>query len=262
MVKRKMNSFNNTSPIVSIITPTYNAQKFILETIQSVREQTYHNWEMIICDDCSKDDTVKIIKKEAEKDKRIKLIQLEQNSGAAVARNTALKEAKGKYISFLDSDDLWYPDKLQKQISFMIEKNAEFSFSAYHLIDESGKKTGKTINVPIEIDYKSLLKNTIIGCLTVMLDREKIGLVQMPNIRTRQDTALWLSILKKGYIAHGIQEPLAKYRKVEGSISSNKLKMAKQNWRLYRNIENLNFFYALWCFGNYAWNAFKKNILR
>ncbi|QSB49341.1 glycosyltransferase family 2 protein [Parageobacillus toebii] len=251
---------NNKDSLVSIVTPTYNAERFIKSAIQSVQLQTYSNWEMIIVDDCSQDNTVEIIKNEAEKDKRIKLIQLSKNSGAAVARNTAIQNARGKYIAFLDSDDLWYPEKLEKQVAFMQENDIAFSFTSYRIINEDGTETDKIINVPKEIDYKGLLKNTIIGCLTVMLDVSKLGLVQMPNIRTRQDTALWLSILKKGYKAYGIQEPLAKYRKVKGSISSNKLKMAKQNWIMYRDLENLNVIYASWCFVNYAWNALKKNL--
>jgi teichuronic acid biosynthesis glycosyltransferase TuaG len=251
---------NSSVPLVSIIVPTYNSSNFIKDAIESVKSQTYINWEMIIVDDCSKDNTVEIIKGEMKKDKRIKLICLEKNSGAAFARNTAIQNARGKYIAFLDSDDLWYPEKLEKQVAFMQENDIAFSFTSYRIINEDGTETDKIINVPEEIDYKGLLKNTIIGCLTVMLDVSKLGLVQMPNIRTRQDTALWLSILKKGYKAYGIQEPLSKYRKVNGSISSNKLKMAKQNWRMYRDLEKLNVIYASWCFVNYAWNALKKNL--
>lgn len=249
----------NKNDLVSIITPTFNSEKYILETIESVKNQTYHNWEMIIVDDCSNDNTVSLIKNEIRKDHRIRLIQQKNNVGAAVARNTAIKNAKGKYMAFLDSDDLWHPRKLEVQLSFMKHKDIAFSFTEYEIINEDGSETGKIINVPEKIDYNGLLKNTIIGCLTVMLDTEKLGLVQMPNIRTRQDTALWLSILKKGITAYGIQQPLAKYRKVNGSISSNKIKMAKQNWKLYREIEQLNIFYATWCFINYAWNAFKKH---
>lgn len=249
-----------TNDLISVIIPTYNAEKYILETINSVKSQTYQNWEMIIVDDCSKDNTVEIIKKEAKNDSRIKLIQLSQNCGAAIARNTAIRNAKGKYIAFLDSDDLWYPEKLEKQVAFMQENDIAFSFTSYRIINEDGTETDKIINVPKEINYKGLLKNTIIGCLTVMLDVSKLGLVQMPNIRTRQDTALWLSILKRGHKAYSIQEPLAKYRKVRGSISSNKLKMARQTWRMYRDLENLNVLHASWCFVNYAWNALKKSV--
>lgn len=251
---------NLNDNLVSVITPAFNSEEYILETINSVKGQTHQNWEMIIVDDCSTDNTVSLIKKEMEKDSRIKLIQQEKNSGAAVARNTAIKQAKGRYLSFLDSDDLWYPEKIETQLIFMKENDVGFSFTSYEIINQDGELTCKTISVPSSIDYNGLLKNTIIGCLTVMLDIKKTGLVQMPNIRTRQDTALWLSILKKGYKAYGIQKPLAKYRKVNGSISSNKLKMAKQNWKLYREIEGLNFLKASWCFIHYGINGIKKNL--
>lgn len=246
--------------LVSIITPTYNSEKYIKETINSVLSQTYQNWEMIIVDDCSTDNTVRIIEEEMEKNSRIRFIQLQENQGAAVARNTAINYANGRYIAFLDSDDLWEMNKLEVQVSFMNMNNIPFSYTSYKIINENGEETGKVVNVPEKIDYNQLLKNTIIGCLTVMLDINKFGRVQMPNMRTRQDTALWLSILKQGYIAYGIQQPLAKYRKKSGSISSNKLKMAKQNWKLYREIENLSLVKSIWCFLNYAYNGIKKNL--
>ncbi|WP_404429383.1 teichuronic acid biosynthesis protein TuaG [Sutcliffiella horikoshii] len=249
-----------SSPSVSIITPSYNAEKFIQETINSVKGQTMTDWEMIIVDDCSSDRTRDILEENAAIDPRLKVIFLEENSGAAVARNTALKNARGNFIAFLDSDDLWKPEKLEKQIQYMKNNDFAFTFSAYELMDEESHMLQKVIKAPESIDYKGLLKNTIIGCLTVMLDRSKVGDVQMPNIRTRQDFALWLSILRKGHIAHGIQEPLSIYRLVEGSISSNKLKTAKRNWYVYREIEKLSLPYASWCFVNYAFYAFKKRL--
>ncbi|MEA3320536.1 MAG: glycosyltransferase family 2 protein [Bacillota bacterium] len=249
-----------SSSLVSVITPSYNAEKFISATIESVRTQTYTNWEMIIVDDCSKDTTREILKEYAEIDPRIKPIFLEENSGAAVARNTALKIAQGDYVAFLDSDDLWVPDKLEKQLAFMQNNDYAFSFTAYNLMDENGKPLDKVIHVPKQIDYKGLLKNTIIGCLTVMIDTRKVEPLQMPLIRTRQDFALWLKVLRQGHIAYGMQEPLANYRIVEGSISSNKLKTAKRNWYVYREIEKLSLPYASWCFVNYAFYAIKKRV--
>jgi len=215
---------------------------------------------MIIVDDCSKDETREILKDYAELDPRIKPIFLEENSGAAVARNTALKAAKGDYVAFLDSDDLWMPDKLEKQLAFMQKNDYAFTFTAYNLMDENGKPLDKVIDVPKQIDYKGLLKNTIIGCLTVMIDTRKVEPLQMPLIRTRQDFALWLKVLRQGHIAYGMQEPLANYRIVEGSISSNKLKTAKRNWYVYRKIEKLSLPYASWCFVNYAFYAIKKRV--
>ncbi|WP_404445575.1 glycosyltransferase family 2 protein [Sutcliffiella horikoshii] len=249
-----------SSSLVSVITPSYNAEKFISATIESVRTQTYTNWEMIIVDDCSKDTTREILKEYGELDPRIKPIFLEENSGAAVARNTALKAAKGDYVAFLDSDDLWVPYKLEKQLAFMQKNDYAFTFTAYNLMDENGKPLDKVIDVPKQIDYKGLLKNTIIGCLTVMIDTRKVEPLQMPLIRTRQDFALWLKVLRQGHIAYGMQEPLANYRIVEGSISSNKLKTAKRNWYVYRKIEKLSLPYASWCFVNYAFYAIKKRV--
>lgn len=249
-----------SSPLVSIITPSYNAEKFIEETIKSVQNQTLTDWEMIIVDDCSKDKTRDILHRIAELDSRLKVVLSEENGGAAVARNTALEQAKGRYIAFLDSDDLWKPKKLEKQIAVMQKNNYAFTFTAYELMNENGDLLNKTINAPNKIDYKGLLKNTIIGCLTVILDKDQVGDVRMPNIRTRQDFALWLSVLRDGHTAYGLSEPLSVYRLVEGSISSNKLKTAKRNWYVYREIEKLSLPYASWCFLNYAFYALKKRV--
>ncbi|MFJ9498966.1 glycosyltransferase family 2 protein [Brevibacillus centrosporus] len=248
-----------TQPLVSVITPTYNAAKFIKATIDSVKGQTYPHWEMILIDDASSDNTIAVIQDELN-DPRIRLIALEQNGGAAVARNTGISSANGKYLAFLDSDDLWLPQKLATQVAFMQERDIAFSFTQYRIIAENGTETGVAVPIPKQIDYQGLLKNTIIGCLTVMLDREKLGTVQMPNIRTRQDTAMWLQILKQGQIAYGISEELSLYRKVGGSISSNKWKAARHTWRLYRDIEKLGLVHAAWCFLHYGWNAWKKSV--
>lgn len=245
---------------VSIITPMYNCEKFIDETIQSVVNQSYENWELILIDDCSSDKTVEIAENYIEKDKRIKLIKLKNNSGAAVARNTGISESTGRFIAFLDGDDLWEYDKLEKQIAFMMENNIGFSFTSYKVINEDGINLNKDVRVPKSIDYDGLLKNTIIGCLTVVLDKEIVGEVKMPLIRTRQDFATWLSILKKGHIAYGIDETLSRYRVVPGSISSNKLKAAKRNWYVYRKIEKLSLFKSLYVFTGYSINAVIKRL--
>lgn len=252
----------DSKPLVSIITPSYNSSRFIEETVKSVQAQTYDNWEMIIVDDCSKDNSREIIRQLAAQDQRIKPIDLETNGGAAVARNTAINAAKGKYIAFLDSDDLWMPDKLEKQIRFMQDNDYEFSYTGYEVMDLEGKPTGNVMSVPPVVDYKKLLRNNIIGCLTAIVDIEKTGHFQMPNIRTRQDYALWLLILKRGFKAHGLQENLAGYRLVPGSISSNKVKAAKQNWKVYREVEKLSLPYASWCFINYAVSAVLKTYFK
>ncbi|MEI2311408.1 glycosyltransferase family 2 protein [Bacillus nitratireducens] len=249
-------------PLVSIVTPSYNASSFIKETIQSVQSQTYKNWEMIIIDDVSKDNTCELIKEEIKKDSRIRLIELQENGGPAIARNTGINNAKAKYVAFLDSDDLWLPEKLEKQLAFMQNNDIAFSFTSYQIMNQDGTLTDKVVHVPEKINYNGLLKNTIIGCLTVMLDIEKLGKVQMPNIRTRQDTATWLKILRQGHYAYGLDEVLSKYRKVENSISSKKFKMAKMNWKLYREIEGLSVLKSAWCFGNYALNGVVKHFVK
>ncbi len=247
-------------PAVTIITPSFNASRFIRETIESVKAQSFGDWELIIVDDCSSDDTRMIVEKESIVDNRIILHKLERNSGAAVARNTAIHLAKGRFLAFLDSDDLWLPDKLEKQLAFMKENNAAFSFTAYRVMSEEGVPTNKVVQVLPYVDYRMLLKNTIIGCLTVMLDLDKLGPVQMPNIRAKQDTGMWLSILKKGHRAYGIPTGAAHYRSVKGSISSNKVKAVYKMWRLYRDVERLNPVHAFWCLINYAKNALFKRL--
>ena len=247
--------------LVSIITPVYNASRFIEETIKSVQAQTYKEWEMILVDDCSTDNSYEIINKYSKEDERIKYIKLEENSGAAIARNTAIANAKGRYIAFLDSDDIWYEDKLEKQVGFMKDKNIEFSFTSYELMSEEGELLNKTINVPSQIDYNKYLKNTIIGCLSVIIDKEKIGDFRMPNIRANQDMATWLYIMKdRNCVAYGLNECLAKYRLVNGSISNNKVKAAKSVWNVYRNIENLSFIKSSYVFIGYAINAVLKRL--
>jgi teichuronic acid biosynthesis glycosyltransferase TuaG len=248
----------NNLPLISIITPSYNASLFLPETAESVLSQTYTNWEWLIVDDCSTDGTRIYLEELAKKDQRIKPYFQETNQGAALARNKAIQNAKGKYIAFLDSDDKWVENKLATQIRFMEENDFAFSFTSYRLMEQNGAMTEKVIHAPKKMKYNDLLKNTIIGCLTVMINIEKTGRIQMPNIRSRQDMALWLSVLKRGFVAYGMPEELAYYRKVQGSISSNKVKAAKMNWFVYRKIEKLPVYKAAWCFVNYAWNALKK----
>ena len=160
--------------LVSIITPSYKSEKFISQTIESVLGQTYQNWEIIIVDDVSPDNSNKIIEEYSKKDSRIKLIKLEKNSGAAVARNIAIEESKGRYIAFLDADDIWKPEKLEKQIEFMRKNNYAFTYTAYEKVDENGVVFGK-IGVPLKVSYNQLLRTCVIGCLTAVYDREKLA---------------------------------------------------------------------------------------
>ena len=247
--------------LVSIITPSYNSVRYISECVESVLAQTYTSWEMIIVDDCSEDDSKQLITALSSNDIRIKTIFLDSNIGAAEARNIALAKAKGEYIAFLDSDDLWEPHKLERQISFMNKNNIVFSYTTYQSISEDGLNVINIIKAPKEMTYYSYLKNTIIGCLTVIIDMEKVGSFAFPNIRSSHDMALWLLILRKGFTAFGLDINLAKYRLVYSSNSANKIKGARDVWRVYREIEKLSFFYSLWCFINYVFNAIKKRVL-
>ncbi|MCK0470254.1 glycosyltransferase family 2 protein [Halalkalibacter sp. APA_J-10(15)] len=247
-----MTKLNNQQADVSIITPAYNAATYMADTIESVLAQTYGSWEMLIVDDCSTDDTAQIVQSYASRDPRIRFIQLAQNSGPAITRNTAIEAASGRYLAFLDSDDMWLPNKLERQLQFMQERDLAFSFTQYRVMDLEGNITDKLEDVPDEATYKDLLKHNVIGCLTVMLDKEKVGAVEMVNIRSRQDYVLWLHICKRGFTAYGLKEPLALYRVGRQSVSSNKVKMAKQNWRVYREIEGLNLVKSLWYFSHYV----------
>lgn len=245
---------------VSIIMPAYNSARFIAESIESVIAQTYTNWELLITDDCSKDDSYNIMMKYAEKDSRIQIYQTPQNSGAAVARNISLAHAVGKYIAFLDSDDLWINTKLERQVAFMEERDIAFSFSDYDVIEEDGKPTGNIVHTPKAIGYHGYLRNTIIGCLTVMIDKSKTGEFEMPNIKSSHDMALWLLIMKRGFKAYAMQETLAHYRLVSTSNTAKKWKAAKDVWKVYREIEHINPVYSAFCFAGYAINAILKRL--
>ena len=238
-------------PLISIITPSHNASQFISETIRSVLNQSFSDWEMIIVDDCSADNSVEVIRAFVEQDSRIKLIRLSVNSGAAVARNTAIEAAQGRYIAFLDSDDLWLPDKLEKQLAFMQVDNYPFAYTAYDKIDENGQVFGH-IGVPDKVCYSDLLKMCSIGCLTAIYDTEYFGKVTMPLIRKRQDLGLWLKLLKKTDYAYGLNETLAQYRVRTDSISANKANAAKFTWRLYSEVEGLSLIKASYYFSHYA----------
>lgn len=248
--------------LVSIIVPIYNAEKFIKNTIRTVKQQTYQNWELLLVNDCSTDTSKTIIEEEVKKEPRIKLIELSKNSGAAVARNTGIEYAKGKYIAFLDADDLWKREKLTKQIEFMQNNQYEFTFTDYEFTDEEGNKTGKTVKVPTKINYKQALKNTTIFTSTVMFDIEKLGkeLIKMPNVRRGQDTATWWKVLKTGIIAYGLQETLSFYRRSNHTLSANKVKALKRTWNLYRNVEKLPFLKSFYYFCFYCFHAVKRRI--
>jgi glycosyltransferase involved in cell wall biosynthesis len=232
--------------IVSVITPSYNSASFIEKTIQSVIAQTFTDWELIIVDDCSTDDSINIIHSYVEQDSRINLIQLSKNSGAAVARNTAIKAAQGRYIAFLDGDDLWMPEKLEKQVAFMKRTGYTLTYTYYEKITEDGMGTGHYVTPPYQLSYKEMLRSCPIGCLTVIYDAKQLGKVYMPLIRKRQDWGLWLKILRTTNHAYGLPESLALYRVRKGSISSGKIRVQKYTWQLFREIEGLSFLHSVY----------------
>lgn len=238
--------------LISVITPTYNCAKFIEYTIESVRAQSYKQWEMIIVDDCSTDNTKKIVDKFIKEDNRIKYFCLENNSGAAIARTKAMELAKGEYMAFLDSDDIWPENKLTKQLIFMKQNGFSFTCTAYEQIDEDGNSLNRIIQTVSKADYNRVLLDCPVGNSTVMYNVEKMGKFEVPNIRKRNDDALWLQMLKKEKYIYGMNSVLMKYRIRQNSISSNKFKVIKYHWILYRDIEHLSiarsiFHIMYWC---------------
>jgi glycosyltransferase involved in cell wall biosynthesis len=233
------------SELVSIITPTFNAEKYIRATLQSVLNQSYQNWEMILVDDGSTDKTVKIIEDFAGKDNRIKLFKLTKNSGNGFARNVALEKAAGKYIAYLDADDLWFPMKLEKQIQFLKANNLPFTFSFYDCIDEDGNSLNRRVEAPLNLTYSQLFFCNYIGNLTAIYDAEYFGKIIIEATQKRQDWRLWLTILKQIKETKPVPEPLAFYRIRKDSISSSKFKLIKHNFGVYRDFHGFNFVHSV-----------------
>jgi teichuronic acid biosynthesis glycosyltransferase TuaG len=230
--------------LVSIITPCFNSEKYVSQTIQSVLSQTHQNWEMLLVDDCSNDETFAILSKFVSQDARIKAFKLEKNAGAGVARNYAIQHAQGNYIAFLDADDLWKPEKLEKQLHFMQIENIPFTFSFYETIDETGNLRNETITTPSKITYKQLYFCNWIGNLTGMYSVDFFGKIPISSIKKRQDWMLWLQIVKQIKTAIPVPESLAYYRVREDSISASKWKLIKFNFKVYRDFHKRNFFMA------------------
>lgn len=225
--------------LVSIIMPNYNSEEYIKETVESVIAQTYENWELIIVDDCSTDRSLEVVA--SLNDPRIRVISNESNSGAAVTRNRAIDEAKGRWIAFLDSDDLWNKDKLTAHLGFMVENEAAFSFTSYHVVDNGGQTITEFAPQKDTYDYKAILKHCYIGCSTVIYDSERLGKVYMPtDAIKREDFACWLRILRTGEKAVCFHESMTTYRVRGNSVSSNKLKMVKHQWNVYRKVEKIS----------------------
>ena len=243
--------------LVSIIMPSYNTGKFIQETINSVKNQTYNNWELIIVDDGSTDNTDEVVR--AIKDDRIKYIKNKVNKGAAISRNIALREAKGRWIAFLDSDDLWKEDKLEKQIKFMEDNNYYFSYTNYIEIDENSNFNGRKITGPQKITRIGMFNYCWPGCLTVMYDSKRIGLIQIEDIKKNNDYAMWLKACKKAD-CYLLNEELAMYRKRTGSISNHSYKtLIKWHYKLYKDAEKQNIVCSIFnTFRNIIFGLYKK----
>lgn len=244
--------------LVSIITPTFNSSSFIGDTIKSIQAQTYQNWELLITDDCSTDNTVDIIEEYMKSDERIKLYQLEKNSGGGVSRNNSIKQAGGRYIAFCDSDDRWTSDKLEAQVAFMKDNDIAFSYGSYLLCDEDDNDLG--INICLsKLSYCKIIMDNFVGCLTAMYDTEKIGKVYMPEIRKRQDWGLWMAILKKCRNGMGIKKPIGLYRVRSGSVSSNKWALIRYHAQLYKQMLSIPLLcgYCMYLFVNVPTYLFK-----
>jgi len=247
---------NTSLPLVSIIMPTYNSSNTIVDSIKSVLHQSYDNWELIITDDCSEDNTLDIIEKIAVNEPRITITVNDMNRGAGFSRNASIERANGKYMAFLDADDLWSANKLEKQISFMEDNNYLFTFTSYQMFSYLGD--GKIVSAPESVSYNQLLYGNVIGCLTAVYNAEALGKQRMPLIRKRQDMGLWLTLLTKCNKAYSLPDILAKYR-TDSGMTQNKIHVAKYQWEFYRNVVNLGVLRSSWYFFWYALNGIMKH---
>ena len=243
-------------PLVSVITPLYNAEKYIERCILSVLNQTFIDWEMLIVNDCSTDNSLDVVKLYSQADSRIKLINMPKNSGVAAARNAGINAAKGRFIAFLDSDDIWLPSKLSNQVRFMLDNGYYFTYTSYQVMDDEDRIIN-TWHIKPKVDYRDLLKTCSIGCLTVMYDTSYFGKCYMP-LRRREDLGLWLDLLKEVDYAYGIDQVLAQYRISTNSMSTKKGLAAKHQWKLYREYEALGLFRSIYYFIHYSINGFMK----
>ena len=254
-----------SNQMVSVVVPVYNAGRFIEDTIRSVRGQTYTDWELILVDDGSTDESLSIMRAQAEavntQQEKIKIIELPGNQKAARARNAGSRAANGRYLAFLDADDLWDPDKLEKQVRFMEEHDCAFSFTGYEFADSDGVGVRKIVRVPLKIPYKKAICNTTIFTSTVMFDMEKLTKedVEMPIVPS-EDSATWWKVLKKVPYAYGLDESLTLYRRSDSTLSSNKLVAVKRTWNLYRNVEHFSWIRSAYCFCWYVIHAVIRRI--
>ena len=247
-------------PLVSVIVPSYNSEAHVLQTLESVLSQTEHDLEVLAVDDASQDRTRSLIQALAERDPRVRVLVQPTNQGVALARNRGLAHARGRYIAYLDSDDLWMPEKLERQIAFMTRTGAGACFTSYETIEENGSHRN-FVRIPASIGYKDFLKNTVTCSHTLLFDTHVVdrALLTMPNLRRGQDAATWLGVMKAGHLFYGLDECLAKYRKTSGSLSSSKIKAIRRTWNLYRNVEGLSRPYAAYCL---FWQLFHAALKR
>lgn len=242
--------------LISIIMPAYNSENTIDESLQSILKQSYENWELFIIDDFSSDQTINKINNYLN-DKRISLIQMNENVGQAMARNIGIKKSKGNYLTFLDSDDLWMYNFLEKMINFSKINNYYFCCASYKIYNKDKNIFKKPFIVPNKISYQSILKENSISCLTAFINIDVVGKIYMKNI-INEDYYLWIEILKKVNIAYGIRETLAIRTLGKSTISSNKFKIIKGRWFIYRKLESLSIFYSIYYMVIYIINALKK----
>lgn len=253
-----MINMNKKDELVSIVMPAYNAEKYISESIESVLNQTYRNFELIIVNDCSNDNTEKIILNYKKKDKRITYIKNEINKGVGESRNVGVQNSIGNWIAFIDSDDLWSNNKIEKQMKFIKnDEKIKFTYTGSSFINKNGKSFNYDMRVPKKVDYKTLLKQNTISCSSVLISKKLILNYEMPRGYMHEDYATWLTILKVENYAYGIDEPLLFYRIMENSKSGNKIKAAKMNWNTYKFV-GLNFFARIYYMCFYCIKGLKK----
>jgi len=248
------------APLVSIVVPCYNAGAYLGATLDSVLAQTFTDWECVVIDDASRDDSSTVLARYAERDARIRAVYQAVNGGAAAARNAGLAVIRGRYLAFLDSDDHWLPEKLEKQVAYLRETGAPLVHTSYRFIDEKGHFLPGGVKASDRVDLRTYMRNTEIGMSTSLLDREKVGEFSFRDIRLCQDTHLWLVLLRRGLVSRGMAETLVHYRVREGQISGSKVAMAKQVYALYREIDEVGLTTQLFSFASYAFNGFRKRM--
>lgn len=252
---------DSRQPDVSVVMPCRDAERWLDQAIASVRAQQYEDWELWIVDDASRDRSTEIAISHAREDSRIGMVHLQESVGGALARNHAIRRARGRYIAFLDADDWWRPDKLAVQLADMRAKAAAFGYTAYEKCDERSHRCGRFFHPPCTVDYATLLRTCVIGCSTVMLDTHCLGKRYMPPLAMAHDYALWLEILREGHIAHGCPSPLTIYRERRGSLSANKVSKSLMVWRIYRHREALDTSRCMALMSSYAWNGLYKRFI-